>query len=145
MDLQEPQKKMSTTGGTQQGTVGLLDPPEVVRKKFKSAVTDSGSEVRHSRDEKPGISNLIEIMSVATGEAILEIEARYDGQGWAVQAGGRRGRSSPCSARSSSATRSFAPTRPSLRSLLALGAEKARQASGTHARTDVRAMGFVRP
>jgi tryptophanyl-tRNA synthetase len=62
--------------------VGLLDPPEVVRKKFKSAVTDSGSEVRHSREGKPGISNLIEIMSVATGEAIPEIEARYEGQGY---------------------------------------------------------------
>ena len=62
--------------------MGLLDPPEVVRKKFKSAVTDSGSEVRHAREEKPGISNLIEIMSVATGEAIPEIEARYDGQGY---------------------------------------------------------------
>ncbi len=82
MDLQEPEKKMSTTGGTAQGTVLIADPPDVVRKKVKSAVTDSGREVRHDRDEKPGVSNLIEIMSVATGESFAEIEARYDGAGY---------------------------------------------------------------
>ncbi len=81
MDLQEPERKMSTTGGTPQGTVLVLDPPEVVRKKFKTAVTDSGTEVRRAPD-KPGISNLIEIMSVATGEPMDAIEARYDGQGY---------------------------------------------------------------
>ena len=81
MDLQEPERKMSTTGGTPQGTVKILDPPEAIRKKVKSAVTDSGTEVRHSL-EKPGISNLIEIMSVATGDPIEAVEARYDGQGY---------------------------------------------------------------
>ena len=53
MDLQEPEKKMSTTGGTAQGTVLIVDPPEVVRKKVKSAVTDSGREVRHDPEESP--------------------------------------------------------------------------------------------
>jgi tryptophanyl-tRNA synthetase len=81
MDLQEPERKMSTTGGTPQGTVLIGDPPDVVRKKVRSAVTDSGREVRHE-PEKPGISNLIEIMSVATGDSFAEIEARYDGQGY---------------------------------------------------------------
>jgi tryptophanyl-tRNA synthetase len=81
MDLQEPERKMSTTGGTPQGTVLVLDPPEVVRKKFKTAVTDSGTSVRRAPD-KPGISNLIEIMSVATGEPMEAIEVRYDGQGY---------------------------------------------------------------
>ena len=71
---------MSTTGGTPQGTVRLLDPPDVIRKKFKSAVTDSGREVRRG-DDKPGVTNLIDIMSVATGEAPDAIEARYDGAG----------------------------------------------------------------
>src|ERR671932_1174381 len=59
MDLQEPTKKMSTTGGTPQGTLLLLDPPEVIRKKVKSAVTDSGREVRYDPREKAGVSNLI--------------------------------------------------------------------------------------
>jgi tryptophanyl-tRNA synthetase len=81
MDLQEPTKKMGTTGGTVQGTVRMLDEPTVLRKKFKSAVTDSGREVRH-QPEKPGVANLIEIMSVATGESFAEIESRYDGQGY---------------------------------------------------------------
>ena len=82
MDLQEPERKMSTTGGTAQGTVLIADSPDVVRRKIKSAVTDSGRDVRHDPDEKPGISNLIEIMSVATGESFEEIESRYDGQGY---------------------------------------------------------------
>jgi tryptophanyl-tRNA synthetase len=82
MDLQEPDRKMSTTGGTAQGTVGLLDLPDAIAKKFRSAVTDSGRDVVHDPDGKPGVSNLIEIMHVATGEPIEAIEARYDSQGY---------------------------------------------------------------
>jgi tryptophanyl-tRNA synthetase len=81
MDLQEPEKKMSTTGGTAQGTVLVLDPPDTIRRKFRSAVTDSGHEVVRA-PEKPGISNLIEIMSVARDEAPEAVEAQYDGQGY---------------------------------------------------------------
>jgi tryptophanyl-tRNA synthetase len=81
MDLQEPENKMSTTGGTPQGTVLIADAPDVIRKKIKSAVTDSGREVKHAPD-KAGVSNLIELMSVATGESFAEIEARFDGQGY---------------------------------------------------------------
>jgi tryptophanyl-tRNA synthetase len=81
MDLQEPERKMSTTGGTAQGTVGILDPPDVIVKKFKSAVTDSGRDVVRAPD-KPGITNLIDILSVATGEPPDAIEARYDGHGY---------------------------------------------------------------
>src|SRR4029079_1818673 len=81
MDLQEPTKKMSTTGGTPQGTLLMLDPPEVIRKKVKSAVTDSGTDVRRAAD-KPGVTALIEIMNVATGEEPEAIEARYDGGGY---------------------------------------------------------------
>jgi tryptophanyl-tRNA synthetase len=81
MDLQEPTKKMSTTGGTPQGTLLMLDPPDVLRKKVRWAVTDSGSEVRRA-DDKPGVTNLIDIMSVATGEEADEIVSRYDGGGY---------------------------------------------------------------
>jgi tryptophanyl-tRNA synthetase len=81
MDLQEPTSKMSTTGGTTQGTVLVLDPPEVVTKKVKSAVTDSGSDVRRAPD-KPGITNLIEILSVIRGAAPEEIEREFDGGGY---------------------------------------------------------------
>jgi tryptophanyl-tRNA synthetase len=81
MDLQEPENKMSTTGGTPQGTVLIVDPPDVIRRKIKSAVTDSGREVRHAPD-KAGVSNLIELLSVATGESFAEIEARFNGEGY---------------------------------------------------------------
>jgi tryptophanyl-tRNA synthetase len=82
MDLQEPTKKMSTTGGTAHGTVLVLDDADTIRKKFKTAVTDSGRDIRYAPDEKPGVSNLIEILSVASGRPIPEVEAGYDGRGY---------------------------------------------------------------
>jgi tryptophanyl-tRNA synthetase len=82
MDLQEPDRKMSTTDSQAAGKVLITDPPETVRKKLKSAVTDSDSDVRYDPAEKPGISNLLEIMSVATGDEIPKLEARYDGGGY---------------------------------------------------------------
>jgi tryptophanyl-tRNA synthetase len=82
MDLQEPAKKMSTTNGTPQGTVLVLDDPDTIRKKFKTAVTDSGREIRYAPAEKPGVSNLIEILSVASGRAIADVEADYGGKGY---------------------------------------------------------------
>ena len=81
MDLQDPTRKMSTTRGTPQGTVLVIDPPETVAKKVRSAVTDSGREVRRG-EGKEGIANLIEIMSVATGRTAEEIEAAYEGKGY---------------------------------------------------------------
>jgi tryptophanyl-tRNA synthetase len=72
MDLQDPTRKMSTTGGHPTGTVYVLDEPRAVEKKIKSAVTDSGNEIRRA-PEKPGVSNLIEILAVAralTPEAV---------------------------------------------------------------------------
>ncbi len=81
MDLQQPDKKMSTTGGTPQGTVYVLDEPDAVAKKFRSAVTDSGNEVRRAPD-KTGITNLIEIMAAVNGTAPAEIENQFDGAGY---------------------------------------------------------------
>ena len=73
MDLQDPTRKMSTTGGTEQGTVYVLDEPAAIEKKFKSAVTDSGREIVRS-PEKPGVSNLIEILAVASGRSPEQVE-----------------------------------------------------------------------
>jgi tryptophanyl-tRNA synthetase len=81
LDLQEPERKMSTTGGSEQGTVYVLDDPDTIRRKFKRAVADSGREIVR-REDKPGISNLIEIMSVARGIAPEEIEREFDGSGY---------------------------------------------------------------
>ena len=66
MDLQEPERKMSTTGGSEAGTVYVLDEPDAIRKKLGSAVTDSGREIVRGED-KPGITNLIDILAVARG------------------------------------------------------------------------------
>ena len=81
MDLQEPTRRMSTSESSELGLVRVLDPPDQVRRKLRSAVTDSGRDVVRS-PEKPGITNLIEIMSAATGETPDRIEARYDGAGY---------------------------------------------------------------
>jgi tryptophanyl-tRNA synthetase len=81
-NLQEPDRLMSTTRGAPQGVVRMIDEPDVIRKKFKTAVTDSGREVKHDPDEKAGVSNLIEIMAVATGASIADVESRYDGAGY---------------------------------------------------------------
>jgi tryptophanyl-tRNA synthetase len=81
MNLQDPETRMSTTYGSEQGTVYILDPADIVRKKVRSAVTDSGTEVRRGPD-KAGITNLIEILSVVRGVVPEELEREFDGQGY---------------------------------------------------------------
>jgi tryptophanyl-tRNA synthetase len=78
MDLKFPDRKMSTTGGTPAGTVYITEEPDAIAKKFRSAVTDTGSEVRRGPD-KAGITNLIEILSVVRGVAPEAIEAEFEG------------------------------------------------------------------
>lgn len=144
MDLQEPDRKMSTTGGTELGTILLLDPPDVVARKIRSAVTDTGREVRRGLD-KPGITNLVDIMSVATGDSPEEIENRYQGEGY--------GKFKADVAEAVVAL--LEPIRdrylelrgdPSeLLRLLARGAEKAREASAPTLRLMYERMGFVLP
>ena len=73
MDLQDPTRKMSTTGGSEEGTVYVLDEPKAIEKKFKRAVTDSGNEIVRSPD-KPGVSNLIDILAVARGVEPAAVE-----------------------------------------------------------------------
>ncbi|HEV2309946.1 MAG TPA: tryptophan--tRNA ligase [Acidimicrobiia bacterium] len=77
MDLQDPTAKMSTTAPGPQGTIGLLDPPEVISKRIKSAVTDSGTDVRYDPDDKPGVSNLLQILAAVTDQPIPAVEAEY--------------------------------------------------------------------
>jgi tryptophanyl-tRNA synthetase len=144
MDLQEPTKKMSTTGGTPQGTVRLLDDPDTLRKKFRSAVTDSGRDVRRG-DDKAGITNLIEIMSVATGRSPEEIEAAYDGSGYGQF---KEDVGEAVVALVVPVQERFAELRADeteLRRLLQLGAEKARAASAPTLAAMYERMGFLRP
>jgi tryptophanyl-tRNA synthetase len=81
MDLQFPNRKMSTTGESPQGTLYVLDDPDIVSKKIRSAVTDSGSEVRRAPD-KAGVSNLIEILAAVRGTPPEEVEREFDGSGY---------------------------------------------------------------
>jgi tryptophanyl-tRNA synthetase len=81
MDLQHPDRKMSTTGAGPQGTVYVLDEPEVVARKIRSGVTDSGREVMRAPD-KPGISNLIEILAAVRGTRPEEVEREFDSAGY---------------------------------------------------------------
>jgi tryptophanyl-tRNA synthetase len=144
-NLQEPERLMSTTRGAPQGVVRMIDPPDVVRKKFKTAVTDSGTEVRHDPEEKPGVSNLIEIMAVVTGSSIAAVEAQFDGQGYGAFKEGV----------AEAVVELFNPIQQryeelradeaELRQLLARGAEKAREASAPTLETMYERMGFVRP
>jgi tryptophanyl-tRNA synthetase len=143
MDLQEPAKKMSTTGGTPQGTVLMLDPPDVVRRKVKSAVTDSGRDVRHAPD-KAGVSNLIEIVTVATGESIPDVEARFDGHGYGAF---KEAVAEAVVALLEPIQRRYEELRgdpAELRRLLARGADKAREASAPTLELMYDRMGFVR-
>jgi tryptophanyl-tRNA synthetase len=81
-DLQEPTAKMSKSASSPAGIIEMLDDPKVSAKKIRSAVTDSGSEIRFDRDEKPGVSNLLTIYSALTAQPISELEDEYAGRGY---------------------------------------------------------------
>ncbi|HEU4972416.1 MAG TPA: tryptophan--tRNA ligase [Gaiellaceae bacterium] len=144
MDLQEPEKKMSTTGGTENGTVYILDSADEIRRKFKTAVTDSGREIRHAED-KPGVSNLIEIMTVSTGESIEAIEGRYDGQGYGTFKNEVAESVIALLEPFQTQFREIREDDGQLHRLLALGAEKARETSRPTLEAMYERMGFVRP
>ncbi len=144
MDLQEPTKKMSTTGGTPQGTLLMLDPPETIRKKVRSAVTDSGSDVRRGGD-KPGVTNLIDIMTVATGETAEAIEARYDGGGYGRFKGDVAEAVVELLGPIQERYADLRGDPGELMRMLALGAAKARETAAPTLRTMYERMGFVLP
>jgi tryptophanyl-tRNA synthetase len=145
MDLQEPTNKMSTTLSTEMGAVYITDSPDEIRKKFKSAVTDSEREVRYAPGEKPGVSNLLEIMSVATGEPIAELEGRFDGVGYGdlKEAVGESVVTllSPIQER----FEALRSDERELQRLLAMGAEKARRTAEPTLELMYDRMGFVKP
>ena len=82
LNLQNPVEKMNKSDGPNLGTVFLMDDLKLVRKKIMAAVTDSEAIVRFDEENKPGISNLISILSATTGESISDIEKRFAGRGY---------------------------------------------------------------
>jgi tryptophanyl-tRNA synthetase len=141
MDLQLPERKMSTTGGSEQGTVLVLDEPDAVIKKFRSAVTDSGSHIARS-PEKPGISNLIQILAAARGTTQEAIEEEFAGSGYGAFK----------QAVAEAVVDYLAPVReryaelrtdqPELDRILAAGADKARAIAADTVQDVRRVMGF---
>lgn len=82
MALQDPTRKMSKSDDNKKNAIFLLDPPNVITKKIKSAVTDSSGIVQFDKENKPGISNLLAIYSAMTGESVKALEAKYEGKGY---------------------------------------------------------------
>jgi tryptophanyl-tRNA synthetase len=142
MDLQQPERKMSTSNAGETGTVYVLDEPEAIRKKLGSAVTDSGREVRRD-GEKAGITNLIDVLAVARGIAPDEVEREFEGAGY----GDFKGAVAEAVVELLAPVRErYAELRPdeaALEAVLAAGAEKARAIAAPTV-ADVRdRMGFV--
>lgn len=81
-DLQNPTAKMSKSAESESGLIKLLDDPKVTTKKIKSAVTDAEREIRYDRQAKPGVSNLLDILSAVTGESLESLEASFEGNGY---------------------------------------------------------------
>jgi tryptophanyl-tRNA synthetase len=136
---------MSTTRGAPAGVVRMIDPPDEVRKKFKTAVTDSGTEVRHDPEEKPGVSNLIEIMAVVTGASVADVEGRFDGQGYGAFKEGVAEAVVELLSPIQERYNALRADEGELRRMLAQGADKARDASAPILETMYERMGFVRP
>jgi tryptophanyl-tRNA synthetase len=144
MDLQDPTSKMSTTLSTEQGAVYITDPPDAIRKKFRSAVTDSGREVRYEPEEKPGVSNLLEIMNVATGEPIEALEQSFDGSGYGQFKDAVGDAVVTLLAPIQERFKAFRGDERELQRLLAVGAEKARRMSEPTLEAMYDRMGFVK-
>jgi tryptophanyl-tRNA synthetase len=145
MDLQEPNNKMSTSTSSEQGAIYVVDPPDAIRKKFKTAVTDSGREVRYDPEQKPGVSNLLEIMAVATGDPVAAIEQRFDGEGYGAfkEAVGEAvvDLLTPIRER----YEALRADERELQRLLAVGADKARRAAEPTLEAMYDRMGFAKP
>jgi tryptophanyl-tRNA synthetase len=143
MDLQDPGSKMTTTGGSEQGTVYVLDPPEAIGKKVRSAVTDSGTEVKRG-EGKEGIANLIEILAVIRDDDPTAIENEFTETGYgdfkAAVAEAVAGYLAPVRERYGE----IRPDEGALESTLATGAEKAR-AIASQTLAEVRAAMGVGP
>lgn len=82
MSLQDPTKKMSKSDPNQKAFISILDEPKQIEKKIKSAVTDSDGIVKFDKENKPGVSNLLTIYSIFSGEEIPQIEKKYEGKGY---------------------------------------------------------------
>jgi tryptophanyl-tRNA synthetase len=134
---------MATTGGTEAGTVLVLDDPEVVRKKIRGAVTDSGREIGYDAEGKPGVSNMLAILSALSGREIPELVRSYRGRGYGELKSDLADAVGAFVAPFHDRTQRYLSDAGALDRILARGAEKARAvAAPTLARTYER-VGFL--
>ncbi|MEU9721088.1 tryptophan--tRNA ligase [Streptomyces sp. NPDC004126] len=125
-DLQDPAIKMSKSASSPKGLINLLDEPKVTEKKIKSAVTDTDTVIRFDTENKPGVSNLLTILSTLTGESITALEASYEGKGYGALKTDLAGVMVDFVTPFRQRTQEFLDDPETLDSLLAKGAEKAR-------------------
>ncbi|WP_330174010.1 tryptophan--tRNA ligase [Streptomyces sp. NBC_01498] len=125
-DLQDPTVKMSKSASTPKGLVNLLDDPKVTAKKIRSAVTDTGTEIRFDAEAKPGISNLLTIFATLTGTPVADLEQRYEGKGYGALKVDLAEAMVDFVTPFRSRTQEYLDDPESLDSILAEGAEKAR-------------------
>ena len=144
-DLQDPAAKMSKSAASNAGVIDILDSSDVNVKKIKSAVTDTGKEVKFDEKNKPGISNLLTIHSALSGSSIAELENEFAGKGYGDFKG----------AVAEVVTSYFAPVRArteellsdegSLLEILAVGSQKAREVASVTLAKTYAALGLVPP
>jgi tryptophanyl-tRNA synthetase len=143
-DLQEPTAKMSGSAVSHSGVVNLTDDAKVAAKKIRSAVTDSGSEVRFDEKEKPGISNLLTIYSAITDRPVEDIEKEFQGQQYGAFKVALSELVGDFVGQFGTRTRELLDDRPELDRILASGAEKARSVASVTLDLVYDRSGFVR-
>ncbi|MEV7914117.1 tryptophan--tRNA ligase [Streptomyces fimicarius] len=142
-DLQDPAVKMSKSASTPKGLINLLDDPKVTAKKVKSAVTDTDTVIRFDAEKKPGVSNLLSILSTLSGSPVEDLERSYEGKGYGALKTDLAEAMVEFVTPFRTRTQEYLDDPETLDSLLAKGAEKARAvAAETLAQTYDR-MGFL--
>jgi len=143
MDLQHPERKMSKSVSSPLGTVQVLDEPAELERKIKRAVTDTDGEVRYDPEAKPGLSNLLELLAVATDRLPAEVAAGYQRYGDLKRdvAEALIELLRPVRER----RKSLAADPGAVAALLAVGADKARAVAGATYTRAAQAMGLVNP
>ncbi|MFI0968840.1 tryptophan--tRNA ligase [Streptomyces californicus] len=142
-DLQDPAVKMSKSASTPKGLINLLDDPKITAKKVKSAVTDTDTVIRFDAEKKPGVSNLLTILSTLSGSPVEDLERRYEGRGYGALKTDVAEAMVEFVTPFRTRTQEYLDDPETLDSILAKGAEKARAvAAETLAQTYDR-MGFL--
>ena len=145
MSLQEPTKKMSKSDDNRKNVIGLLEDPKAVTKKIKSAMTDSEEPpvIRYDIKNKPGVSNLLDILSGVTGKAIPELEAEFEGQMYGHLKGAVAEAVSGMLTEVQERFNRFRSDEAYLQQVMKEGAEKARARASVTLKKAYEAIGFV--